>query len=49
MKYYEGYNANIHRAIHCLGEEATAAYEEARAKIATFINAPLARLHRVHA
>ncbi|MEE8385492.1 MAG: cysteine desulfurase [Dehalococcoidia bacterium] len=40
VKYYEGYNANIHRAIHCLGEEATSAYEEARAKIATFINAP---------
>ena len=40
VRYYEGYNANIHRAIHCLGEEATAAYEESRAKIATFINAP---------
>ncbi len=40
VHYYEGYNANIHRAIHCLGEEATAAYEESRAKIATFINAP---------
>ena len=39
-RYYEHYNANIHRAIHCLGEEATAAYEEARAKIAAFINAP---------
>ncbi len=40
VRYYEGYNANIHRAIHCLGEEATAAYEESRTKIATFINAP---------
>ena len=38
--YYENYNANIHRAVHCLGEEATAAYEEARAKVAKFINAP---------
>src|SRR3990172_10934708 len=38
--YYENYNANIHRAVHCLGEEATAAYEEARAKVASFINAP---------
>jgi cysteine desulfurase/selenocysteine lyase len=40
VQYYEGYNANIHRAIHRLGEEATSAYEEVRAKIATFINAP---------
>jgi len=40
VDYYENYNANIHRAVHCLGEEATAAYEEARAKVARFINAP---------
>ncbi len=40
VRYYENYNANIHRAVHCLGEEATAAYEEARAKVARFINAP---------
>ncbi|MDP2675652.1 MAG: cysteine desulfurase [Dehalococcoidia bacterium] len=40
VRYYEHYNANIHRAIHCLGEEATNAYEEARAKVAAFINAP---------
>jgi cysteine desulfurase/selenocysteine lyase len=40
VEYYETYNANIHRAVHCLGEEATAAYEEAREKIAKFINAP---------
>ncbi len=39
-RYYEHYNANIHRAVHCLGEEATAAYEEAREKVARFINAP---------
>jgi cysteine desulfurase/selenocysteine lyase len=37
--YYENYNANIHRSIHVLGEEATAAYEEAHKKIADFINA----------
>jgi len=36
-------NANIHRGIHVLAEEATAAYEEARIKIAKFINAPTAR------
>jgi cysteine desulfurase/selenocysteine lyase len=40
VNYYENYNSNIHRAVHCLGEEATAAYEEARAKVAAFINAP---------
>ncbi|HIE57255.1 MAG TPA: aminotransferase class V-fold PLP-dependent enzyme, partial [Anaerolineales bacterium] len=36
-------NANIHRGIHVLAEEATAAYEDARAKIARFINAPAPR------
>jgi cysteine desulfurase/selenocysteine lyase len=40
VRYYETYNANIHRAVHTLGEEATAAYEEAREKVARFINAP---------
>ena len=37
--YYKNYNANVHRSIHQLGEEATAAYEQARQKIADFINA----------
>src|SRR3989344_5356700 len=37
--YYKNYNANVHRSIHQLGEEATAAYEKAREKIAEFINA----------
>jgi len=37
---YRRYNANVHRAIHTLGEEATAAYETARAKVAAFIGAP---------
>jgi cysteine desulfurase/selenocysteine lyase len=40
VRYYESYNANIHRAVHALGEEATAAYEEARGKVARFIGAP---------
>jgi len=40
VRYYEEYNANIHRAVHTLGEEATAAYEAAREKVARFINAP---------
>jgi cysteine desulfurase/selenocysteine lyase len=39
VHFYEHHNANIHRAIHALGEEATAAYEETRAKVARFINA----------
>ncbi|MBI2542130.1 cysteine desulfurase [Candidatus Woesearchaeota archaeon] len=37
--YYQKYNANVHRSIHQLGEEATAEYEKARQKIADFINA----------
>ncbi len=38
--YYRGYNANVHRGIHRLSEEATAAYEGARERIGRFINAP---------
>nr|MBO2472211.1 cysteine desulfurase [Bacillota bacterium] len=38
--FYEEYNANVHRAIHALGEKATLRYEEARRKVARFINAP---------
>ena len=38
--YYRRSNANIHRGVHTLAEEATAMYEEAREKIAKFINAP---------
>ena len=37
---YRRYNANVHRAIHTLGEEATFAYEEARRKVAALIGAP---------
>ena len=39
-QYYQGMNANIHRGIHQLAEEATGAYESARQRIADFINAP---------
>ncbi len=39
-KYYERHNANIHRGVHRLAEEATAAYEESRAKVARFLGAP---------
>ena len=38
-EYYERYNANIHRGVHRLAEEATAAYENARRKVGRFINA----------
>lgn len=37
--YYENHNANVHRAIHTLGEEATEKYEEARENVRKFINA----------
>lgn len=37
--FYRTSNANIHRGIHTLAEEATAAYEGARAKVAKFIGA----------
>ena len=38
-EYYRKTNANIHRGVHTLAEEATAAYEEARQKITRFIHA----------
>ena len=37
--FYEQHNANIHRGIHRLAEEATEAYEGARTRIAAFIGA----------
>ena len=39
VDYYEGYNANVHRGVHALSQEATDRYEEARAKVARFIGA----------
>jgi cysteine desulfurase/selenocysteine lyase len=39
VHYYEHYNANIHRGLHTLAEEATAAYEASRVKAGEFINA----------
>ncbi len=38
-QYYCGYNANIHRGIHTLAEEATAAYEASRTILQEFIGA----------
>lgn len=40
-QYYQDENSNIHRGVHTLSQEATAAYEEARRKIQAYINAPL--------
>ncbi|MEP6898438.1 MAG: aminotransferase class V-fold PLP-dependent enzyme, partial [Rhodanobacter sp.] len=37
--HYREHNANVARAVHQLGEEATSAYEGARDKLARFINA----------
>ena len=37
--YYSAQNANIHRGVHYLSEQATDAYETARGKIAGFLNA----------
>jgi cysteine desulfurase/selenocysteine lyase len=37
--YYTRHNANVHRGIHVLAEEATALYEGARDKVAAFVNA----------
>jgi cysteine desulfurase/selenocysteine lyase len=39
VDYYQGYNANIHRGVHTLAEEATEQYEAARRKVARFIGA----------
>ncbi len=39
-RFYRETNANVARAVHQLGEEATEAYELARTRLARFINAP---------
>ena len=36
--YYSNTNANVHRGVHCLAEEATEAYETARHKVCQFVN-----------
>jgi len=38
VDYYQGYNANIHRGVHTLSQEATDAYEVARQKIQKHFN-----------
>ncbi len=39
VDYYSNYNANIHRGVHSLSQEATDAYENARKKIQLHFNA----------
>ena len=41
--YYEYYNANVHRGVHTLSDEATDGYEQARTKVARFIRAKSSR------
>jgi cysteine desulfurase / selenocysteine lyase len=41
--YLTRYSANVHRGVYTIGEEATAAYEQARVKVGRFLNAPSAR------
>jgi cysteine desulfurase / selenocysteine lyase len=40
IEFFEQHNANVHRGVYLLAEEATAAYEGARARAAAFLNAP---------
>jgi cysteine desulfurase/selenocysteine lyase len=40
VDFYERHNANVARAMHLLGEEATEAFEGARDKVAAFVGAP---------
>ena len=42
-RYYAEGNANIHRGVYVLSEEATAAYDAAREKVRRFLNAAAAR------
>jgi cysteine desulfurase/selenocysteine lyase len=43
MRYYEAENSNIHRGVHYLSEQATAAYESVRARVTAFLNAAHSR------
>lgn len=38
--YYQTTNANVHRGVYVLAQQATQAYEEVRQKVATYLNAP---------
>ncbi|NHF60329.1 cysteine desulfurase [Flavobacteriaceae bacterium TP-CH-4] len=45
VDYYSNYNANIHRGVHALSQEATDKYEQARQKIQKHFN--IAQAHEV--
>ncbi len=45
VDYYSNYNANIHRGVHTLSQEATSAYEDTRVKIQHHFNA--AKSHEI--
>ena len=45
VDYYSNYNANIHRGVHTLSQEATDLYEQSRKKIQTHFNAKF--LHEI--
>jgi len=38
--YYRSFNANVHRGVHSLGNEATNVFENGRTRVAAFIDAP---------
>ena len=42
-RFYREFNANVHRGVHTLSQEATELYEDARRKLAAWINAPSER------
>jgi len=42
-RFYREFNANVHRGVHTLSQEATELYEDARRKLAARINAPSER------
>ena len=46
--FYAHHNANAHRGLYMLGEEATELFEGARAKLARVLRRPGSRDHRVH-
>ena len=45
VDYYSRYNANIHRGVHTLSQEATDVYEQARQKVRKHFNA--AKSHEI--
>lgn len=42
-RFYREFNANVHRGVHTLSQEATELYEEGRRKLAAYLNAPSER------